>query len=307
MKNIVLCGGGPNCFSQLVMIHSLIQHNIIQYDNIERIYATSAGCMIGTILALNLPLTDAIDYFIERPWNKIVKLDMDMILNFNEKKGLFDYDLIYKIMYPLFLSNDISMDITLKDIYDQYKIELRMITTELESFQMIELSYHTHPNLKIIDAITMSSSCPPLFAPAIYEGKHYIDGAMFNNYPVDLMRRDISPEEPILSILICKQNIEDVTLEFNDMNSFEYIQYIISKGIKSMYKKQNYEQKVDPFNYELFYDADHLMYDIELFNLFINDIEYRKRMKDKSISIINTYLNSLFKNIFNVENNGLAS
>ena len=88
MKNIVLCGGGPNCFSQIVMIHSLIQHNIIKYDTIEKIYATSGGSITGVLLALKIPFNEVIEYIIERPWNKIFKFDMDMILNFNEKKRI---------------------------------------------------------------------------------------------------------------------------------------------------------------------------------------------------------------------------
>lgn len=305
MKYIVLCGGGPNCFSQLVMIHSLMQHNIIQYESIQKIYATSAGTIMATLLALHIPLDEVIDYVIERPWNKIVKLDMDMIINFNEKKGLYDYDLFYKMIYPIFSSNDISMDITLKDIYDLSKIELRMITTELESFEMIELSYHTYPNMKVLDAITMSCSCPPLFSPAVYEGKYYVDGGLCNNYPFDLMKRDVPPDEPILGILIRKvdNNENTSSINFTDMNSFQYIQYIIEKGLKSILKKQ--QHYVSP--YELWYDADHLMNEPELFTYFINDREYRNKMKDKSITIMNGYLNSLFKNMFNVENDGLAS
>ncbi len=307
MKNIVLCGGGPNCFSQIVMIHSLIQHNIIKYDTIEKIYATSGGSITGVLLALKIPFNEVIEYIIERPWNKIFKFDMDMILNFNEKKGLYDYDLFHKMLYPIFSSNDISMDITLKNIYDQYKIELRMITTQFESFEMIELSYHNYPDLKVIDAIIMSCSCPPLFCPFEYEGNHYIDGGICNNYPIDLMKRDISQDEPILSLIIRKisEPEESSTLNFKDMNSFEYIQYMIVKGLKSMYQKQQY--KTYELNYELWYDAEHLMNETELFTKFINDIEYRKQMKEKSISIINSYLNSLFKNMFNVENIGLAS
>jgi predicted acylesterase/phospholipase RssA len=307
MKYIVLCGGGPNCFSQLVMIHSLMQHNIIKYDTIEKIYATSGGTIIGTLIALKIPLNEVIEYVIERPWNKTIKLEMDMILNFNNKKGLYNYDLFHKILYPVFLSNDISIDITLKNIYDQYKIELRMITTELETFQMIELSYQNYPDLKVIDAITMSCSCPPLFCPFIYEDKHYIDGGICNNYPIDLMKRDISTNEPILSIIIRKIKNEENTINITEMNSFQYIQYIITKGINKIYKKQHINNKSSINDYELWYDADHLMYDIQLFTYFINDIEYRRKIKDRSISIINDYLNSLFKNIFNVENIGLAS
>jgi predicted acylesterase/phospholipase RssA len=307
MKYIVLSGGGPNCFSQLIMIHTLMNHNIIKYENIKKIYATSGGSIMATLIALNVPLDEVIDYIIERPWNKTIKFDVDIIFNFNDKKGFYDYELFYNMVSPIFLSNDISTDITLQNIYDHYKIELRFFTTELETFQSIELSYITHPNLKVIDAITMSSSFPPIFCPFLYEGKHYIDGGIFKHYPIDIMQRDVPVDEHdfILSINIRKLIVENninINLNLNDMNTYEYIQYLLIKGFKNVWNSKNYNNK-----YELYYDADHLMCDHELFTQFVNDINYRNLMKEKSILTINNYLNSLFKNIFNVENNGLAS
>lgn len=305
MKYIVLCGGGPNCFSQLVMIKSLMDHNIIQYDKIEKIYGSSGGTIIGTLIALKLPLDEIIEYVVERPWNKLIKFDMDTLLSFNEKKGFYNYDLFYKILSPIFSSNDISLDITLKDIYDQSKIELRLITTEVDSFEMIELSYITHPTLKVIDAITMSSSFTPMFSPFFYENKYYLDGGFLNGYPIDLMIRDVPPEEYdlILGINIRKLSEPQIIKNIHDMNSLEFIQYIINKSLKHV----NKNIKTTNLKYEIYYDAEHLMCNYELFTFFVNDIEYRRNMKNKSISIIDNYLNSLFKNMFNVENNGLAS
>lgn len=306
MKYIVLCGGGPNCFSQLVMIKKLMDNNIIEYDKIEKIYGTSAGTIIGAFIALKLPLDEIIDYIIERPWNKIIKFDMDILLNFNEKKGFYDNELFYKMLSPIFSSNDIPLNITLKDVYDKTKIELRLITTELNSFEIVELSYISHPTIKLIDAIVMSCSFTPMFSPVIYEDKIYLDGALHNNYPIDLMIRDIPINEQNLIIGI---NIRKIINEIkpqknlNELNSLEFIQYIITKYISIKTSNTNRPS----IEYELYYDAEHLMYDYELSTLFINDINYRKSMKERSIIIVNDYLNSLFKNKFNVENNGLAS
>lgn len=306
MKYIVLCGGGPNCFSQLVMIKTLMDKDIIQYDKIEKIYGTSGGTIMGAFIALKLPLDEIIEYIIERPWNKMIKFDMDSLFNFNEKKGFYDYELFYKILSPIFSSNDIPIDITLNDVYNLTKIELRLMTTELDSFDIVELSYITHPNLKLIDAITMSCSFTPMFSPFIYDNKYYVDGGFINTYPIDIMMRDIIDDEHHLIIGInirkIKNQIQEIKKNINEMNSIEFIQHIITKSLNKI-KKIN----IQPIKYDLYYDADHLMCDYELFTLFINDINYRKSMKERSILIANDYLNSLFKNMFNVENNGLAS
>lgn len=304
MKYLVLCGGGPNCVSQLAMINELVINNKINIDNIKKIYSTSGGSIISAIIALRIPMDESLEYIINRPWNKIIKFDIDTLLNFNHKKGFYDYDIMYKVLQPLLSSNDISMDITLEEIYNLYNIELRMITTELDSFKMVELSYLTHPTLKLMNAIMMSISCPPIFSPFMYEGKYYIDGGIYNNYPVDLMLRDVIEDEHdlILGINIFKSNQIEYTFNYNEMNSYDYMQYIMIKCIKNVYT-------IPPINikHELLYDAEHLMYETELFTEFINNIEYRKNMINKSKQIVYDYENSLCKNIFNVEKDGLAS
>jgi predicted acylesterase/phospholipase RssA len=305
IKHIVLCGGGPNCFSQMIMIKSLMDHNIIQHNQLKKIYCTSGGSIVGVLIGLKLPLNDIIEYVIQRPWNKIVKFDMDMLFKFNDKKGFYDKELFYKMLSPIFSSNDISLDITLQEMYDQFHIEVRILSLELKSFDLVELCYLTYPNLKVIDAISMSCSFPPIFSPVLYENNYYIDAGIINNYPYNLMMRDIPINEydSILGINIRKLNNEVVIYkEIKEMNSVEYIQYIIEKSLNSIWK-----HKIKDIKYELYYDAEHLMHETELFIYFVNNIEYRMSMKEKSELIMDGYLNSLFKNIFNVENNGLAS
>ena len=86
------------------------------------------------------------------------------------------------------------------------------------------------------------------------------------------------------------------------MNSIQYMQYLITKSFKNIFQTLSITSK-----YELIYYADHLMSEPDLYTNFVNDINYRKSIKNKSIIIMEDYLNSLFKNIFNVENIGLAS
>ena len=51
------------------------------------------------------------------------------------------------------------------------------------------------------------------------------------------------------------------------MNSFQYLQYLLTKGLKNIWTSKTYYNK-----YELFYDAEHLMSNHELFTLFIQKL-----------------------------------
>jgi predicted acylesterase/phospholipase RssA len=48
----------------------------------------------------------------------------------------------------------------------------------------------THPELKVIDAIYMSSSIPIVFQPFFYDGSYYIDSGFLNSYPVNICLDD---------------------------------------------------------------------------------------------------------------------
>ena len=54
---------------------------MIEYESIESIYACSSGAFIGVLLCLNLNINDIIEYFIERPWNKLFTINLNKMFN----------------------------------------------------------------------------------------------------------------------------------------------------------------------------------------------------------------------------------
>ena len=59
-----------------------------------------------------------------------------------------------------------------------------MYTTELNYFNCETLSYKTHPEWKVIDAIYASCCLPMIFQPLLKDDKAYADGGIFLNYPI---------------------------------------------------------------------------------------------------------------------------
>ena len=184
IKHIVISGGGPTMIGSLGTIHHLVQEKLIDFQNIESIYGTSAGAIVGVLLCLNFDIETIYDYIIKRPWHQIFPISVQDILNAYTKKGIFDIKTIEKCFKPLFDAKDLSLEITLKDFYDYSKIELHVYSFEINDFKLEDISYLTHPELSLIQAIHMSCSIPILVTPLCFDGKCYIDGGIVCNYPL---------------------------------------------------------------------------------------------------------------------------
>ena len=185
IKHLVISGGGPSFFQYLSAIQNLEKHNFIDLTKIESIYGTSAGAIVGTLLCLKFNDWDTInDYFIKRPWHELLRLKINYIFDAYKKRGIYGKKMVEKIFKPLLAAQDLSLNINLKDFYEYSKIELHFYSFEINQFITEDISYLTHPDLELIDAIIMSCAIPILITPLIQEKKCYIDGGVCANYPL---------------------------------------------------------------------------------------------------------------------------
>jgi predicted acylesterase/phospholipase RssA len=100
-------------------------------DNIESIYGTSAGAIVGILICLKFDWETINDYIIKRPWQDVFPIKVQNILDAYAKKGVYDVKTIEKCFKPLFDAKDISLDINLIDFYNLTNIELHMFSFEV--------------------------------------------------------------------------------------------------------------------------------------------------------------------------------
>jgi len=212
IEHIVISGGGPVGLSQFGSYKFLIDNNYIEQSKIKSIYATSVGCFIAIMIALNMNLNDMKEYIIERPWEKTFEVKPSTaIYNIINYKGIFNNDFFKTIIEPVLSSKKIDLNITFDEFYKLTNIDIHFITSEVNSLSSENLCYKNNPELKIIDALHMSCSIPLLITPYNSDNKYYIDGGLTNNYP--------------LNLCINEYNIEntDCILGFKNMNDIEFI------------------------------------------------------------------------------------
>lgn len=211
IKHIVISGGGPTGLLSYGAAKYLEQQAFWSMENIESIYGTSIGALFSVILSLSYDWKTLDDYIIKCPWDDILQKNSTFndVLDIYTNKGVMSDDFFDIIMKPLLLAKDLTLDVTLDELHDFNKKEIHIITVELNTFELVNLSYKTHPRLKVMDAIKMSCAFPILFSPKItIESKDekkkcnddkqdecsrvccYIDGGIICNYPVNICIED---------------------------------------------------------------------------------------------------------------------
>jgi len=235
IKHLVLSGGLYYGLHELGALHCLIKNDYLSIDNIEKIYGSSVGAVIGALLCLKLDWDIIFNYFINRPWNNIMSFDTNRFIDLYSEKGLFGEDLYHEVFDILLKYKNISPNITLKEFYEFSNIELNMFSLELNSFTFKRISYKTHPDMELITALHCTSAFPILFQPGKYINKYYVDGGLMNNYPLSFCVEDVKDKNEILGIYL--NTYEKKEFEY-DVNIVKYCHYLISNLIKLTRKKE---------------------------------------------------------------------
>ena len=169
IKHLVLSGGGPIMIQLLGAIQHLEANKFIDLKNIESIYGTSAGAIIGVLICLKKYDWETInEYIIKRPWQDVFKIKVEKIFESYSKKGIFDLKTIEKCFKPLFDAKDIPMNITLEDFYKYSNIELHLFSFEVNEFKVDDISYLTHPKLSLLNCYSNDKCSLPILVSSCY-------------------------------------------------------------------------------------------------------------------------------------------
>jgi predicted acylesterase/phospholipase RssA len=234
IKHLVIGGGGPLGLRYIGALEKLESDGFWRFEDIETIYATSIGSIIGAFICLNYDWDTLNKYIIERPWHDAFKVNAKQIFESYYNKGLFDKKIAEIIFKPLLQAKNLELNITLKEFYEFSKIEFHIFTFELNQFETIELSHTTHPDLELVQALTMSSALPGIFMPTIIDGKCYVDGGVMCNYPLNQCLRDHTNKDEILGI---KSSYNKETDNFKNVtvtSETSLLEYVICLTINSM-------------------------------------------------------------------------
>jgi len=289
IKHLVISGGGPVLIQILGAIQHLEENKFLNLSEIETIYGTSAGAIVGILISLNFDWETINDYIIKRPWQDVFPIKVQHILDAYTKKGLFDIKNIEKCFKPLLDAKDIPLDINLEDFYKLTNKEIHFYTFEINEYKLQDISYLTHPKLSLINAVHMTSALPVLISPVCMEDKCYIDGGLCSNYPLSYcIESGKNPDE----ILGFKNKYSDkknnITIEST------LLDFLMSFLYKAIFSVSTYYHQ-PTIKYELMCDNEYLSF--ELLRNTLSSIEVRKDLLKNGVETAKIFLSNLENSI----------
>ena len=242
IKHLVLSGGGVVGLSFYGLLRETNKKGLWDIHNIKTIYGTSVGSIISIFIALTYDWDTLDDFIIKRPWQNVYKLSIDSFLYAFYNKGILDKKIMEHTFSPLFKGKDIDINITMKEFYEITKIEIHIMTVDINTYDLVDISYKTHPDWMVIDAVYCSCCLPIVFQPIIKDNMCFCDGGFMANYPVkQCIENGANPNE---IFGMCRSSIFDSSSNINDNSTlFDYILNILYKTISKILN-QNAGQKI---------------------------------------------------------------
>jgi predicted acylesterase/phospholipase RssA len=233
IKHLVIPGGGPTGYIAFGILKHLEENKFWNINDIESIYGTSIGTVIGLLLAMKFEWNMIVDYIIKRPWQEALKINPGMFFDAYSKKGLFGRNLFEIFFKPFFIIKDWSMDITMKEVYEATNIELHFFTLEVNLFEVFDINYKNFPDLPVLTAIQMSAAIPGVVCPVCLEDRFYMDGGVICNYPLKNLLPNVEDHDTIFGINNFYSK-SDVNILKEESNILEYMVNFISSIVFSL-------------------------------------------------------------------------
>jgi len=290
IKHLVLSGGGQTMLQTLGVIQQLEINNFIKRENIKTIYATSAGAVVAVLITLHFDWDTINDFMIKRPWHDVFPIKVQSIFDAYTNKGIFTQIVFEKFMKPLLDAKDLSMEITLKELYEYSKVEIHFFTFEINEFELEDISYLTHPDLSLIKSLQMTCAIPVLVTPVCIDNKCYIDGGMVCNYPVS---HCVEKNKDITEILGIKNKYDDGIVNNHINSDSTLLDFIMSFFFKLIYSfsTTNKQQKIPN---EIICNAS--IMSINTLKSAIYSMEIRKELLESGIETAKEYIKTLQEN-----------
>ncbi len=264
---LVLSGGGMKGFLQLGFLDNLYAKNKVNF----KYYS---GCSIGAILCVLLSVgytpQELISYFCMNDVCALFKDYNPLLLT--DYYGLMNNSIILNYIEHM-VNDKLGYIPTFRDLYEKHGKIFVCPAYKLNYHDepYTYFTHYTHPNMYITKAAVLSSNIPFIFTKAEYNGCYYIDGAVFDNFPIGKLLEvlDTDPWNENLDYNIIALKMESTNRDIEIESLSTYIKLIFTAATKN--KSHSLNNKVEVVNIKS--DISSIDFNIsskDKINLFIN-------------------------------------
>ncbi|WP_234733039.1 patatin-like phospholipase family protein [Tellurirhabdus bombi] len=187
---LVLSGGGARGIAHLGIIKALQEQGV----QIDRIAGTSAGAVAGALLATGYSPDEILEIVVTTPFFRHVRPAFN-------RMGLLKLDRV-EALYRTYLP---------EDRFEALKIPLHVVATDINAGECVVFEEG-----ELVRPLVASCCLPGIFAPYQIGDRQYVDGAVLNNMPVEMLENKVdfiigascNPPNPNKSITSVKGVLE---------------------------------------------------------------------------------------------------
>lgn len=251
IKALAIPGGGPTGFISYGAVKESAIAGLWKIEDIEYIYGTSIGGLLGFMLTLKYDWEIIDDYLINRPWEDCFP-EPDYYKMY-QTKGYELLEFVKNMVNPLLNGKNLSENITLLELYNYNNICLNFICGEINTSIEIKtevINYHNYPDMPIHIALTASMSIPMLFAPINYDNKIFIDGGVIYNCPLPLILKESElNEKEILTFQNSWNRV--INIDLPNVNLFQYLGILVAKTHATLQNLSSFPKYTNLINCEI--------------------------------------------------------
>lgn len=215
-SNLVVSGGSMKVLGCIGCITYLEEVGII--NNIRNFVGTSAGSILSLFVVLGYKSNEIMELLLTvLSQNDVVSFDIEEALSIFETYGFSSGKAIYNVIQSAIDRKIGKKDVTFIELAKITGKNLVVCVANLTDDKEEFWSVDTVPNMSVAFAIRTSCSLPILFSPTKYKGRLYIDGGLYNNFPIDYFAN--APIKDVIGIRISSKRPD----EANDFLSYIYM------------------------------------------------------------------------------------
>jgi NTE family protein len=274
IENLVFSGGSIRGITFIGVLKYLEEIKII--ENITNFAGTSIGACFAFCIILGYNSTELRDIFININMEKFRDVSCENVLNVFDTYGLDSGDKIQKTLIILLKNKTNKTDITFAELYEITNKKLTIVGTCLNKMKAEYFNRITTPNMSVITALRITYSIPFLFTPVIHDDNYYIDGAVTDNYAIQLFENN---NKKTMGVVLISKDIYKCQIDNLENYLLSVVWTSFAHQLKDKIEKYtditiDIESNLDSFNFSL--DQSHRL---ELINIGYDTC--RTKIKEK--------------------------
>jgi predicted acylesterase/phospholipase RssA len=205
IKCLIFSGGSFKGFSYIGVMKYIEEHKLC--ENISCYYGTSIGAITAVLLSIGYTSTE-LQYCISKlDFETLVNIKNINITDLFETFGFINPLKLYHLLDLLIEKKTKIKNITFEQHFQKYQKRVVITGSNISLLECHYFDYKTQPNLKILEGLKISSCIPFIFKPITFMNHYFVDGALYDNYPILEASKYFKPNEMLGFHIIFDYNI----------------------------------------------------------------------------------------------------